>query len=67
MSVTIQAAALNSANAAYNAQDKRALAVGIALELIAARVSSSASVHLEQEIQNLSTYADQIQAAFNAS
>jgi hypothetical protein len=64
MSVTIQAAALNSANNAYNAEDKRALAVGIALELIAARVSSAASVHLDLELEKLSTYADQIQAAF---
>lgn len=42
---------------------KRNIAVGAALELILGRVSSSASVHLSQELDNLSKYADQIQAA----
>lgn len=44
-------------------QHHRANAVAAALEVIAARVSSSASVHLEQEFDNLSKYADQIQEA----
>lgn len=42
---------------------KRNIAVGAALELILGRVSSSASVHLSEELQNLSRYADQIQDA----
>ncbi|KMY04262.1 hypothetical protein V476_25335 [Pseudomonas syringae KCTC 12500] len=63
MSTTIHAATLNSNNAAYDTSDKRAFAVGIALELIAARASSSAAVDLSQEIASLSDYADKIQAA----
>lgn len=44
---------------------QRAIAVGAALELISNRVLSSASVHLSQELDNLSKYADQIQEALN--
>jgi hypothetical protein len=63
MSTTIHAATLNSNNNAFNAEDKRAFAVGIALELIAAKLSSGASTNLEGEVSNLSKYADQIQTA----
>lgn len=42
---------------------QRSIAVGAALELILGRVSSSATVHLSQEMDNLSKYADQIQEA----
>lgn len=45
----------------------REAAVGAALELIAARVSSPASVHLTQEMDNLARYADQIQAALETT
>jgi hypothetical protein len=43
-----------------SADSVREAAVGAALALIEARVSSSASVHLSQELENLSKYADQI-------
>jgi hypothetical protein len=43
-----------------SADSIREAAVGAALALIEARVSSSASVHLSQELENLSKYADQI-------
>ena len=42
---------------------QRGRAVAAALEVIAARASSSAPVNLEQEFDNLSKYADQIQEA----
>jgi hypothetical protein len=44
----------------------REAAVGAALELVLARVSSPAAVDLSQEMTNLSKYADQIQAALQA-
>lgn len=44
---------------------KRVVAVSAALEIIAARASSSAPVTLEVEFDNLSKYADQIQAAID--
>ena len=46
-----------------SADSTREAAIGAALELIAARVSSPALVHLEEELANLSKYADQIQEA----
>ncbi len=45
----------------------REAAVGAALELIAARASSPAPVHLDQEMNNLSKYANQIQAALQTA
>ncbi|MFU6376409.1 hypothetical protein ACM792_14600 [Metapseudomonas otitidis] len=48
-----------------DAEDQRVIAVNAALELIAARMTSAPSngTHLLAEMQNLSTYADLIQAA----
>lgn len=64
MSKTLQEAAVNAGvDMQIRPSSKRAYAVAAALELIAARASSSASVHLEEEFNNLSKYADQIQAA----
>ncbi|AOX08644.1 MULTISPECIES: hypothetical protein [Pseudomonas] len=63
MSQTLHTATTTGASRGATAEMARAHAVASALELIAARVSSSASVHLEQELDNLSKYADQIQAA----
>lgn len=57
--------ALVSAHYLNSNDGKRVIAVSAALELIAARASSSAAVHLEEEFNNLSKYADQIQAAIN--
>nr|WP_314614225.1 hypothetical protein [uncultured Pseudomonas sp.] len=57
--------ALNVAQYLHSTQGKRVVAVSAALELIAARVSSQAPVHLEEEFNNLSKYADQIEAAIN--
>lgn len=49
-----------------DSEDKRILAVNAALELIQARVSNSTvSGLLEGELNRLSTYADQIQAAIS--
>lgn len=42
---------------------KRALAVAAALEVIAAKASSAEGATLSHEFAQLSTYADQIQAA----
>lgn len=53
----------NLAYAKLQPDTQRAVAVGAALELISNRVLSSASVHLSQELEKLSVYADQIQAA----
>ncbi|MCY1308131.1 hypothetical protein D9M70_581170 [compost metagenome] len=55
-------------NATYehaSADRKRSIAVAAALELIAARVTSAPAngTHLQVELNNLSTYADQTQAA----
>lgn len=47
----------------YSDDDKRVAAVSVALEIISARVSSGAPVHLDMEMDKLSMYADQIQAA----
>ena len=63
MSATIHATTKDISNRAFNDEQKRSYAVAVALELIAARASSSAPVILEQEFDNLSKYADQIQAA----
>ncbi|WP_025804604.1 hypothetical protein [Pseudomonas chlororaphis] len=46
-----------------DASEKRALAVSAALEVIAAKASGADATSLAREFQNLSTYADQIQAA----
>lgn len=46
---------------------KRAVVVSAALELIAARVSSQVPVSLETEFNNLSKYADLIEAALKES
>jgi len=49
-------------------QHHRAHAVAAALEVIAARsTGSSGSVNLSYEFEQLSTYADQIQAALKVS
>ncbi|WP_077046653.1 hypothetical protein [Pseudomonas sp. KK4] len=42
---------------------QRAMAVGAALEMIAAYAASNAVVNLEAELKSLSGYADQIQEA----
>ena len=63
MSATIHTSVVNSNNSAFNAEEKRAYAVGIALELIAAKLSSGASTNLDGEVDNLSKYADKIQEA----
>lgn len=67
--VTIALAA--NTNASYehaSAARKRSIAVAAALELIAARVTSAPAngTHLNAELNNLSTYADQIQSALEA-
>lgn len=49
-----------------SADSTREAAVGAALELIAARVGSAATVNLAEEMSSLSTYADQIQEALKA-
>ncbi|NWF10010.1 hypothetical protein HX810_20270 [Pseudomonas salomonii] len=56
-----------SVNAYYNAgaEGKRIIAVSSALELIAARATSANGLNLEAEFENLSKYADQIQAAIS--
>jgi len=48
-----------------NTSVKRAAAVAAALEIIAAKVANSPGHHgqVEQEMDNLSKYADQIEAA----
>lgn len=66
MSQTLLTATTTGAARGTTAESARAYAVAIALELIAARVSSPASVHLSQELDNLSKYADQIQEALKA-
>lgn len=66
MSATIQAAAINAINSSFGAEQQRAYAVGIALELVAAKISSGASTNLEGEVDNISKYADKIQAALKA-
>ncbi|WP_248731793.1 hypothetical protein [Pseudomonas sp. MWU13-2517] len=63
MSANIHAATLNTNNPGYNAEDRRAFAVGIALELISAKLSAGASTDLEGELSRLSGYADEIQEA----
>lgn len=63
MSVTIHSAALNAVNSSFGAEQQRAYAVGIALELVAAKLCSGASTNLEGEVDNVSKYADKIQAA----
>ncbi|MEA1029425.1 hypothetical protein T3A99_12690 [Pseudomonas sp. N-137] len=66
MSATIHAAVLNAINSSFNSEQKRAYAVGIALELVAAKLSSGASTNLEGEVRNISEYADKIQEALKA-
>ncbi|AVI85609.1 hypothetical protein PSPTOT1_3741 [Pseudomonas syringae pv. tomato T1] len=63
MSQTLHNASVTAVIPRIAAETARAHAVASALELISARVSSAASVHLDQEMEKLSTYADQIQAA----
>lgn len=63
MSQTLLGAATTAGSSQVSANTARSNAVAIALELISARVSSSASVHLSHELNNLSKYADQIQEA----
>ncbi len=63
MSQTLHTASTAGVTRGVNPEIARAHAVASALELIAARVSSSESFHLEQELDNLSKYADQIQEA----
>lgn len=48
-------------------KEQRVMAVNAALELIAARVTTASvnGTHLSEELKNLSTYADQIQAAIS--
>ncbi|MGU2465998.1 hypothetical protein ACTVYS_09150 [Pseudomonas aeruginosa] len=46
-----------------NASEKRAYAVSIALEIIAAKAASAEGASLTHEFDQLSTYADRIQAA----
>lgn len=48
-------------------EDKRALAVAAALELIALNVTGAADGMLESELDNLSAYADKIQAALGGN
>ncbi|WP_312818462.1 hypothetical protein [Pseudomonas sp.] len=57
--------ALNVAQYLNTTAGKRTVAVSAALEVIAARASSPAPVHLDEEFNNLSKYADQIEAAIN--
>ena len=63
MSHTLHSASVTAVTPRISAESARAHAVASALELIAARASSSASVHLSEELDNLSKYADQIQDA----
>ncbi|KAE9640654.1 hypothetical protein EJA70_24470 [Pseudomonas sp. PB103] len=63
MSQTLHSASTTAVGPRIPSEVARAHAVASALELIAARASSSASVHLSQELDNLSKYADQIQEA----
>ncbi|MGN8259501.1 hypothetical protein ACLEJW_09225 [Pseudomonas sp. SMSB3] len=64
MSKTLQEDALHAGvDMRIQPGSKRAYAVAAALELIATRASSPTSVDLEEELNNLSKYADQIQAA----
>lgn len=46
---------------------QRAIAVSAALELIAAKLSSGSSTNLDGEINNLASYADQVQEALKVS
>lgn len=46
-----------------NSERRRAYAVAAALEVIAAKASGADATSLKVEFSNLSTYADQIQAA----
>ncbi|MBX8510271.1 hypothetical protein K5D34_11335 [Pseudomonas cichorii] len=66
MSTTIHQAAANSANQSFDAQEKRALAVAIALEIIAAKAAGADAANIANEFDNLSRYADQIQTALIA-
>ncbi|MBD8493844.1 hypothetical protein [Pseudomonas syringae] len=63
MSQTLHNASVTAIALRIPPEMARAHAVASALELIAARVSSSASAHLDVEMNNLSKYADQIQEA----
>ncbi|MGB3123575.1 MAG: hypothetical protein WBB95_07195 [Pseudomonas sp.] len=68
MSDAIKAISVNG-NLAYarlQPDTQRAIAVGAAVELISNRVLSSASVHLSQEMEKLSDYADKIQEALKS-
>lgn len=64
MSSTIHAAVIDLANRALNAEQKRALAVATALEIIAASVAHSTDPNqLIHAMGNLSAFADEIQKA----
>ena len=47
--------------------DQRAIAVSCALELIRAQVSSGSGYQLNSQLDQLSTFADQIQAALKVN
>lgn len=63
MSATIHSTTKDISNRAFNDEQKRSYAVAVALELIAAHAASNTAVNLSTELDNLSKYADQIQAA----
>jgi hypothetical protein len=63
MSTTINSSSLNAVNPAFEPHIHRAHAVAAALEVIATRVNGADATSLAREFTNLSTYADQIQAA----
>lgn len=63
MSETIRTSITIASDTDYSDEQRRANSVAAALELIIARASSSAPVHLSNELNALSGYADQIQDA----
>ena len=66
MATSIEAIVNNAINGRSSSVN-RPTAVAAALELIAAKVANSQNntIQLESEMDNLSKYADQIQAALN--
>ena len=62
MSDTIHAAIKSAADSDYTPEQHRAFAVAAALEVIASRRGND-NTSIGREFQNLSTYADDIQAA----
>jgi len=62
----IQESVARSADADHDAAYRRGQAVAAALIVIAHKASGADSTNLRAEMGNLSTYADQIQAALEA-